>query len=491
MAAALQSDGGRPPLSFGPFTIDTNRAELTRNGETVALRPKVFALLLHLVDRAGSLVGKQELLDTMWPGVIVTDDSLSQVISELRNALGDHDQKLIRTVPRRGYRLDAAVHAVPRGVPVQLPLPQPEVHATFEPRARPGRPRPAIVFTTLVLICLVAFALVQHRRVSSTRIGTALAESRSLAVMPFTDLSDPPAPHLAHAVDTELIADLGRLADTRVMARASAAVLGTSANADVKRVGRELGVRHVVTGSVRRNGEQVQITVQLARADTAALLWTERFDYASTADLMSQRHVSARIANWLDVQVRDAALQQARFVAHDNEAVDRWMRGTYILSHAQTRADLLRARAEFQAALTGQPDSTHALAGLATTHIDEVFHRWADDRAASLETAERLARLAVELDPNHLEALAALGRSLMFNGKLDEAMRITQKRLDIIPTDPYATLHLAAVLYFRGLWEEAVQKAEASLRLNPLDRNNAANCNRLIATSLLVLGRYD
>src|SRR5215831_11599600 len=101
-------------LAFGPFTIDIDRGEVTCDRGPVHLRPKTFSLLRYLVDRAGRVVSKQELLESLWPGVVVTDDSLTQAVRELRLALDDRERILLRTVLRRGYRLDAAVHAAPR-----------------------------------------------------------------------------------------------------------------------------------------------------------------------------------------------------------------------------------------------------------------------------------------------------------------------------------------------------------------------------------------
>jgi DNA-binding winged helix-turn-helix (wHTH) protein len=102
MELGLPAPSASARQAFGPFVLDVDRAQVTRDGGPIALRPKTFALLVHLAERAGSVVGKQELMDVVWPGLIVTDDSLTQAISELRGALGDREQKLIRTVSRRG-----------------------------------------------------------------------------------------------------------------------------------------------------------------------------------------------------------------------------------------------------------------------------------------------------------------------------------------------------------------------------------------------------
>ena len=478
--------GLHPRRAFGTFVIDADRAQVTQHGIPIALRPKTFALLVQLADRAHCIVGKQELLDAVWPGLIVTDDSLMQAISELRGALGDRDHQLIKTIPKRGYLLDATVQPAP-AVADELPT---AATSTAAP-VRTKRSRVAVALVGIVLAAGTCYGLWQMNAASPVHIGTILAENRSLAVMPFTDLSEPPAPHLAQAVDTDLSTDLGRLADTRVMPRSAAAPLGSSAGVDLKRVGRELDVRHIVTGTVKRDGEHVQLTVQLTRADSGALLWAERFDYGSAADWVARRDVSARIANVLDLRLRDATLQRSREAAPNNVAVDRWMRGAYIMSRLKTKAELLLARTEFEAALALQPDSSHALAGLATTYGQAVAYRWADDHKATLQTAEQLARQALAIDPHNQVAMHVLGGSLMFDGRIDEAMAITRQHLALNPNDAHASQNLAALYYFAGRWEESLQQVEVAIRLNPLDRLHLANCHVLAATALIPLHRYD
>jgi DNA-binding winged helix-turn-helix (wHTH) protein/TolB-like protein len=478
--------GMHPRRAFGTFVVDADRAQVTQHGIPIALRPKTFALLVQLADRARCIVGKQELLDAVWPGLVVSDDSLTQAVSELRGALGDRDQQLIKTIPKRGYMLDATVQPAPAWAD---DLPHDVASAAT---ARRNRRLPATAVAGMVLAAGTGFGLWQLRAAAPpVQIGIALAESRSLAVMPFTDLSEPPAPHLAQAVDTDLSTDLGRLADTRVMPRSAAAPLGTSANADLKRVGRELDVRHVVTGTVKRDGEHVQVTAQLIRADTGALLWAERFDYPSAADWIARRDVSARIANVLDLRLRDAALQRSREAVPNNAAVDHWMRGAYIMSRLKTHADLLQGRTEFEAALALQPDSSHALAGLASTYVEAVVNRWTHERKATLQTAERLARQALAIDPRNQVAMRVLGASLMFDGRIGEAMAVTRQHLALNPNDAHATSNLAAQYYFAGRWEESLKQVELAMRLNPLDRRHVSDCHVMAATALIPLHRYD
>ena len=476
----------RPPrLAFGRFVLEFDRARVLRDGEPVALRPKTFALLVHLADRAGMVVGKEELLDAVWPGLVVTDDSLTQAISELRGALDDREQKLIKTIPKRGYLLDAAVHAAPLPL-VAAPAAQPPVAA---PRSR--QRRWLVALAVLMLAGAGAFGVARFGSSGGEPIGERLVESLSLAVMPFTDLSEPPAPHLALAVDTGLSTDLGRLADVRVTPRGSAAALGTSASVDFKHIARMLGVRHVVTGTVRRDGERLQVTAQLVRADDGTLLWADRFEYASAADWLEQRDISQRIANLLELRMRDSLLQQAHRRPQNSEAINHWARGAYVMLNLRTREELQVARREFEAALALQPDSSHALAGLALVHSSLVVFRWTDQRRQELDTAEHLARRALAIDPQNQDALMALARALMFDGRIAEATAVTRQHLSLNPGHARANTDLAAEYYFSGRWEDALRQVDLAIRLSPLDRVHVSECQVLAATALIPLLRYD
>ncbi len=485
MGSAWPAREGPRRFAVAGLVVDMDRARVCRDGQPLALRPKTFALLVHLADRAGTVVGKQELMDAVWPGLVVTDDSLTQAVSELRGALDDREQKLIKTIAKRGYLLDAALQPVPEPT-ADAPEATPPA-----PKTAPRRRRWAAALAVLLILAAGATGIVRLRSGSDTPIGTALAERNSLAVMPFTDLSEPPAPHLALAVDTGLSTDLGRLADVRVTPRASAAALGTSANVDLKRVARELGARHVVTGTVRRDGERLQVTAQLVRADDGTLLWADRFEYASAADWLEQRDISARIANLLELRMRDSLLLKAYKTPQSSQAIDHWARGVYIMLTLRTREELQQARREFQAALDLQPDSSHALAGLALVHTSTVVYRWTDQRQQELDTAERLARQALAIDPQNQDALMALARALMFNGRIADAMAVTRQHLSLSPNHARANSDLAAQYYFAGRWEDALRQVDLAIRLSPLDRAHVAGCQVLAATALIPLRRYD
>lgn len=517
---------GAPRLRFGEFLLDMRRAELTRGGAPVPLRPKAFALLSLLVARAGQAVAKEELLDAVWPGVVVTDDSLNQCVAELRAVLGDRGgQALIRTLPRLGYRFDVPVQVLPeeeaigasggedpgsfvlreheatptpQARPTEVPARASPADAATSPPSQTGRLpwRRGVVFAVGVVALAGAVAWVQTwsgGRAPSARIDAELAERRSLAVMPFTDFSQPPVPHLAEGVVEEILTDVSRMQDTLVVAGGATRALAARGLTDPDRVGRELGVQFVLGGSLRQEGERLQINVQFVRASGGSVLWSERFDDVGVADRNWRRDVSGRIAGTLDVKMQNLALDPAANAGRSTQAMEHWMRGEYLLRRYKTRDEVLRARSHFEAALALEPRSLNALVGLAMTHHAEVLRRWhiGSAKAQSLVRAKEQVLAALAIEPNHPRAAAALGVILSFANEFEAAESALTKALALNPNNADAHRDLAGLKYFTGRFDEVQPHIDAALRLNPLEPVHVWQCHMILGDSLMHLGRVE
>jgi TolB-like protein/DNA-binding winged helix-turn-helix (wHTH) protein len=509
--------------AFGSFLLElTQQRVLRSDGTAVALTPRLFSALLLFVERSGELLDKGSIIDTLWPGLVVEENNLNQVVWGLRRALGDdaHGSHFIETVPRRGFRFVATVtvlsadddwppteqpvareeSASPKDLaqavsaPLADALPAelgPGVASVTQPAPRSRRWHWRAVAMASAAGAGTLLALALYSRGVPPSIDAELADRRSIAVMPFTDLSEPKAPHVAHAVDHQLTMDLGRLHSIRVISRESSAVLGSSATLDPKRVGRELGVRHVLTGAVRRDGGSLSVTVRLLRTDTGALLWSDRFDYSSVADWAAQQNILASVGNLLDTKVQQSVLERAVLAPPSSAAVDHWMRGTYVMTMFVTREQLMLARGHFEAALAAQPDSAAALAGLASTHCSEVHKRWSADPKRSLTIAKTLARRALAASPDDQRSMLVLSSALNLAGELDEAITTTQRLLQLNPNNAAANRQLAISFYFLGRWEDALRQVDVAERLNPLDANNVSALHDTASTALVALHRYD
>ena len=226
---------------FDGFTLDLVRGALLAPGGTeIALRPKAFALLRQLVENAGRLIDRDEIMAAVWPGVTVTDDSITQVIKEIRGALGDREQRLLRTVPRRGFLFAAEVW-------------------------RADDPASLVVFPA-------------REPIPSTVAALSSASRPMLVVLPFANITgDPGQDYFADGISEDLMTALSYLRWFSVIARNSAFTFKGRV-VDVREVGRQLGVGYVLEGSIRKSGERVRITARLCETEAGAQIWAGRFD---------------------------------------------------------------------------------------------------------------------------------------------------------------------------------------------------------------------
>lgn len=296
-------------LRVGDWTVDPLRSLMTRDGETVRLEARTLRLLLCLAERAGDVVSIDELLNEVWPGVVVTQDSVYQAITSLRRQLGDDPRQpaYIATVPRRGYRMVAAVSSsvsAPLSLPTQtaandvLEAPQPEASAT---RSR-LYPRLLAIAALLVLTC-GAFYLLTRPQPIAQAVSTA-ADPRSVAVMPFLDLTDTMTEEpFADGMTEELIDRLSASHDLHV-APPTSSFYFKDKQVTVQQVARALGVAYVLDGSVRKSGNTLRVSARLVRADDGFVAWSQTYDRNWSDKLMIQDNIADEAAKALNASIR-------------------------------------------------------------------------------------------------------------------------------------------------------------------------------------------
>ena len=284
---------------FGDHVLDTARRELSRGGEQIELEPQVFDLLVYLLQNRERVVSKDDLLASVWGGRIVSDATLDSRIAAIRRALGDTGaaQTLIRTFARKGVRFVGEVRE--EGEPAAL---APEL------AGEPGQ------------------------------AALALPDKPSIAVLPFANLSgDPEQEYFVDGMVEEIITALSRIRWLFVIARNSSLTYKGQA-VDVKRVGRELGVRYVLEGSVRRGGNRVRIAAQLIEAETATHLWADHFD-GSLEDVFDlQDKVATSVAGVIEPALRAAeTARSASRRTSDLSAYDLYLRASAMFSTSHRR----------------------------------------------------------------------------------------------------------------------------------------------------------
>lgn len=455
-------------LHFADFDVDLDRGELRVSDTVIALRPKSFALLVYLARHPGRLLTKDELIEAVWPDVAVTDDSLVQCISELRAALGDGDQRLIKTVPRRGYLLDAPT--------VDTPLRDEAVESgatTIDPQGSSPRvpPRRGTLpwLPACVTLCALSLAGALWFGFPHRGQNGALVSKNTITIMPLVGVAGENAADLADAVTEDLIIEVSRLPDTLVIGYPPGHS-ATGPDSDIQSIGRRLDVAYVLGGSLQRQGEAVSIALKLQASATGALLWSGRFDYPEPAGWNWRRDITARIANELKVRIDEAGTPFDRpYAGRTFAAIDPTLQGWRLLKRIHMREEPQRARALFEQALQIDPDSASALAGVALSHITEVLTRWS--KAPDTQTA--LAAQAIErslaLQPNDPRANYVRSLALSVQGRIDDAEQAIQRVLSLYPNQPRALQRLGFLRLQQGRPEEVAAPVMLSLRLDPLD----------------------
>lgn len=458
-------------FAFGDFRLDTARVELTLRGRPLALRPKVYALLRCFVAHPGRTLGKAELMAALWSDVVVTDDSLVQCVTDLRAVLGADGSRFVVTVPRHGYRFDATVG------PGQEPVPPSAAGAAAAPpRPRERRVRSLAWVVAGIALPTIAGAWALHAlQPRPDRLDLAIDRERSVAVLPLVWQGASASPELAEAMTEELIGDIARVPGTRVIARASAAA-AAARDPDPRQIGKLLDVSYIVTGTLAERSQDAPIpefSVQLASADTGAVLWSERWRAPSDGDAAWRTEVPLRVARALDLRLTATVHRQGASAALP-EAVAALALGDHLLRNSTAPADVRKAHAAYQRALAADPRSARAWTGLALSDLSAVQGRWAEDPAARTASAAGAIAEALALDPEFPLAHYAQGHLRMVRGDPAGALAAYQRVLALNPSDAWAHARVGAALLALGRFGDVAASVERARRLSPLESTQVA-----------------
>ena len=469
MKAAPPAAPSADIIGFGRFTIDLRRGCLCLDDSEIKLRPKSFAVLLCLAENAGRLVAKDEIIHAVWPSVTVTDESLARCISDVRQALGDSEQQIIRTLPRRGYLLTGPVR---RTVSSSPSIAITENTATqprgAEPTANPHEGSPP-------------------RDGSQT---LPLPNKPSIAVLPFQNLSgDPDQDYFVDGMVEEIITALCHIRWLFVIARNSTFIL-KGQPIDVTQVGRELGVRYVLGGSVRKAGQRVRITAQLIDAASGAHLWANHFDGALQDIFDLQDKVASSVAGIIEPALQAAeTVRTATHPTDDLTAYDLYLRA-YSLYFAST-ARIPESLRLLEQAIERDPHYGPALGWAAVCYFQ--LQR-ADESCIGREAKRRiginLARRALEVgkdDPGTMASAAlALGG---FGEDIGTMMALVDRALAVNPSFAYGWRVSGALRVWGGLPDLAIEHVETALRFDP--RGGLSRSFFILGIAHFVRRRFD
>jgi TolB-like protein/DNA-binding winged helix-turn-helix (wHTH) protein/Flp pilus assembly protein TadD len=490
-------DSSHNRIRFGPFELDSNSGELYRDGSVVPIAPQPFRLLARLASRPGELVTREELRQIVWGDATFVDfeRGLNFCVLQARTALGDDARQpsYIETLPRRGYRFIAAI----------------EQPAATGNRSR-SAPRIALSVAVAMLVIVIVAAWQQRARP---------APRRMLAVLPFENLSRAEDAAFADGITEELLAHLSRAetSELGLIARPSTQRYRGSGKT-AREIGRELHAGHIVTGSIRREGDRVRVTAQLADAGSGAQMWSESFDRRGASALAIQEDIAAKIAGAL--RLRLTSQSAAALTARSSAAHEAYLRGRQLWHEQSTEAvfasidklrEAIRLDPGFALPRVALAESMHSLAmrgriepAIAAKEIRtqadaalRVAPQFAKSHATrallafwydwQFEEAEESYREAIRLNPNETAALHDHGWLLMARGKLDDGIAEIRRAQELDPVSPRANLHVAWAYIYARRYADAVRESRRALALQP-EYHEAYRC---LEQAYLLAGDYD
>lgn len=415
---------------FEEYAFDTNLRELQRGAEVVSVAPQVFDLLDYLIRNRERVVSKDDLINAVWNGRVVSDEALTTRLNVARSAIGDsgEEQRLIKTLPRKGFRFVGHVRETQRPIGTEV------ADNLMEP------PKP----------------------------GLALPDKPSIAVLPFQNLSaDPEQEYFADGVVEDITMALSRFHWLFVIARNSSFTYKGRA-VDVKQVGRELGVRYVLEGSVRKAGNRIRIAGQLIDAGTGAHLWADHFDGALEDVFSLQDQVTMSVVGLITPKLEQAEIERTRHKPTDKlDSYDFYLRG---MALATKRKTLPEAREFFKKAFERDPEYAAAYAMAAWTLLTQQVTGGLPLTAEMRADAIRLAHSGARSANADAFTLARCGHALTyFEHEYDRGLSMVEQAVALNPNLAVAWYSRGWVTLMCGDAERAIESFDRMIRLSPLD----------------------
>jgi TolB-like protein/DNA-binding winged helix-turn-helix (wHTH) protein len=472
----------RPPSNrdrfhLGVWLVDPGSGQIA-NGETVVrVEPKAMDVLVYLAAHQGQVVSREDLERHVWRGALVGYDAVTSTIIKLRKALDDDPRqpRYIATVPKRGYRLlPGVVKAVESPPAASRPGgPEPAPSRAPAPIAqRPSVPWTRMAASGIGLLLFLGLAIALLNRQQRVQLPPPLAPRTvgipGLAVLPFANLAgDPDEQYFIDGLTEDLITDLSKISGLRVIARSSAFAFAGS-ETDPRQAAKQLGVRYVLQGSLRRSADRLRVTAKLVDTESGAHLWAEQFDGGAQDLFALQDQVAERTATALSVKLteEEKAGLATRPTTHFG-AYDDYLRGRVIYGSLTHRENEL-ARTLYRRAIEKDPRFALAYAGLALTYIDDFRSGGNKDKAATATEALRLAERAVALDERLPQAHFAVGYVDLYGlGDHDAAIAEARRTLELNPNYADAYALLSSAYFFAGEFDETFDLDQEAIRLNP------------------------
>jgi TolB-like protein len=423
---------------FGPFELDVAKVELRTDGEVRPLEPQVFALLAFLVEHRERLVSRDEIIEKVWDGRVVSDSAVSSRVKSVRKALGDDGktQQFIRTIHGQGFRFVAEV---------RTERPEPPVAAARDPATGQAAAGPA------------------------PTMAADPTSRPSIAVLPFQLVGDAgPYATVADALPHDLITELSRLRWLFVTARGSSFRL-RAPDPDLQEVGRLLNVHYCLSGTVEVTGRQLAVTTELVDTRDGDVVWAERYT-GPVDDVHAVRaEIRSKILTALEIRIPLHEAGLARLTVTEN--LDAWSAYHLGLQHMYrfNRKDNALAAQLFGRAVERDPGFARAHAGLSFVHFQTAFLHNTDDLAGEIALARSCAQRGLDLDPLDPFVNFTMGRSFWLEGDLERGLAWLERATSLSPNYAQGIYARAWTETLAGHGIEGREHVDLAMRLSPLD----------------------
>jgi len=451
-----------PPFDLAGYHVNPATLRVTRGHQETRLEAKAMQVLVYLVKHAGEVVGRADLERHVWPGLVVTEDSLTNAIAKLRRALHDDARhpRLIETVPKIGYRLMAPLNAID-----SVREEAGDAGAMPSRPARRSRKWVAGLFSLLLLPVLAGVVVMLER--SGRLAGVPGAQKPTVAILPFENLGmSVEHDYFANGMTSDLITDLSKVSGLSVIAPGSVFAYEDS-QATLSDIFNELQAGYVVVGSVQHLGNRFRANVQLMAAPSERAIWAERYE-GTLEDLFAvQDQMISALTSALKVEL--APLERAILAKRPTTSIaayDEFLRGLEAHGH-RTSDENSSAKLHFRRALSLDPAFARAYAGLAMAFSRDAIDGWTGEPLKALEKAKALADQAAAIDPAIPQVHFITGQVELFRHHHDAAVRATERATAINPNYADAYALRAWILSYAGRTDEALVAMRKALSLNP------------------------
>ena len=420
---------------FATYVLDTNRCELRRDDDVIAVEAQVYAVLAALIENSERILSKEDLIEIVWSGRAVSDSAIASRIHAARAAVGDDGQKqtVIKTFSGQGYRFVA------------------------QTTGHPGKPNRAAESEGTPL------------SVDVSRPVPGFQGRPAIVVLPFDVVSDDENDkYVAAGLAEEVSTRIALWRTFPVIARQSALALKRR-HLSATEIGRHLGVRYVVEGSFRRSGSRLRVGIRLIGADTGHQLWADRFEFGLEEVFALQDELADEIAAALEPEL--TSIEIAPYLGAPPGSLDAWqayLRGSWHM-YRSNQADNTSAIRWFQSAIDRDPQYGAAFGGLSMAYVFRHGAGWAKDQGAALDAISTAGEKSTVLAPSDLRGHVGYGWSKLCKGDFDAALRSMEAGVACNPSSAFAWYYSACALCFAGEPEEALIKIEKALRLSPHD----------------------